>query len=114
MNVEGPCATAIFRVFQEAFTNVFAMPRQQKLLVSLRQDETSIRLVVTDNGVGLEQKQLLKPNALGLIGMRERIRPFGGTVTLLAALETEPQSPTVVPIIAASPSRKKPNSNRRC
>jgi len=104
MNIEGPCATAIFRVFQEAFTNVIRHAQATKIVVSLRQDETSIRLVVTDNGVGLEQKQLLKPNALGLIGMRERIRPFGGTVTLVSRPGDGTTVTTLVPIIAASPS----------
>jgi len=104
MNVEGPCATAIFRVFQEAFTNIIRHAQATKIVVSLRQDETGIRLVVTDNGVGLEQEQLLKPNALGLIGMRERIRPFGGTVTLVSRPGDGTTVTTLVPIIAASPS----------
>jgi len=104
MNVEGPCATAIFRVFQEAFTNIIRHAQATKIVVRLRQDETGIRLVVTDNGVGLEQEQLLKPNALGLIGMRERIRPFGGTVTLVSRPGDGTTVTTLVPIIVASPS----------
>ena len=66
MNVEGPCATAIFRVFQEAFTNIIRHVQATKITVHLKQDQTDITLVVTDNGVGLEQGQILKPDAFGI------------------------------------------------
>lgn len=83
INITIACATAIFRVFQEAFTNVIRHVKATKITVGLKQDETGMTLVVADNGVGIEQGQMMKAEALGLIGMRERMRPFRGTVTVI-------------------------------
>jgi two-component system sensor histidine kinase UhpB len=83
VDVQGACATAMFRVFQEAFTNIIRHAKATKITVYLKQDKTGMTLVVSDNGGGIEQGQMLQPDALGLIGMRERMRPFRGTVTLV-------------------------------
>lgn len=81
MQVESACGIALFRILQEAFTNIVRHAKAKKMIVRLTQDGTDTTLVVCDNGIGIEQGQMLQPSALGLIGMRERIRPFGGTVT---------------------------------
>ena len=103
INLQGACAIAIFRVFQEAFLNVIRHAKATKITVQLKQDKTGIRLSVTDNGVGIERGQTLKPDALGLIGMRERMRPFEGTVTLSGRHGVGTTVTTVVPIRSASP-----------
>jgi signal transduction histidine kinase len=104
MNVETACATAMFRVFQEAFTNVIRHAKATKMTVQLKQDETGIRLVVADNGVGIDRGQVINPDALGLIGMRERMRSFGGTVTLIGRPGEGTTVTTVVPKASATPS----------
>ena len=76
-------ATAIFRVFQEAITNILRHAKASKILVCLKQDGTRITLIVDDNGIGIERGQLLRRDSLGLIGMRERVRPFWGTVSIV-------------------------------
>lgn len=97
MNITIACATAIFRVFQEAFTNVIRHAKGTKITVRLKQDETGITLIVADNGVGIEPGQMSKADALGLIGMRERMRPFRGTVTFIGRLGEGTTVTTVVP-----------------
>src|SRR6476661_672409 len=78
VEIKGDHAVALFRILQEAFTNIIRHAQATKITVHLKQDETAIKLIVTDNGVGLVQQEMLKADALGLIGMRKRIRPFGG------------------------------------
>jgi two-component system sensor histidine kinase UhpB len=81
VQLESACGIALFRIFQAAFTNIIRHAHAKGIMVRLKQDGADTTLVVCDNGIGLEQWQILQPSALGLIGMRERIRPFRGTVT---------------------------------
>jgi signal transduction histidine kinase len=81
VQIESDCGTALFRILQEAFTNIIRHAHAKRIIVRLKQDGSDTTMVVSDNGIGLEQGQILQLSALGLIGMRERIRPFGGTVT---------------------------------
>ena len=81
VQVEPACGIALFRILQEAFTNIIRHAKATRIIVRLKQDGSHTTLAVCDDGIGLEQEQILQPSALGLIGMRERIRPFGGTVT---------------------------------
>jgi signal transduction histidine kinase len=85
VQLESACGTALFRIFQEAFTNIIRHANAKNIIVRLKQDGSHMTLVVSDDGIGIEQGQILKPSALGLMGMRERIRPFGGTVTFAGA-----------------------------
>ena len=50
--------------------------------MTLQNDANSLTLVVQDNGRGITAAQQENPTKLGLLGMRERARQFGGTVTL--------------------------------
>ena len=113
INIKTASAIAIFRVFQEAFTNVIRHAKATKITVGLTQDDTGITLVLSDNGVGLEQDQILKPEALGLIGMRERMRPFGGRVTFIGRPGEGTTVMTVLPKRSAMQSMLKVKSATR-
>jgi len=73
--------TAIFRIIQEALTNVFRHSSATSSWVVLSQEETRVVAMVRDNGKGLaEETAELRPDRIGvgLGGMRERARHFGG------------------------------------
>lgn len=70
-------ATAVFRIFQEAMTNVVRHSSAQHVVVELGLDHGRLRLAVSDDGVGL--RELAPRNgSLGLLGMRERAKRLGG------------------------------------
>jgi PAS domain S-box-containing protein len=76
-------ATALFRILQEALTNVARHSKATRAWVSIEERAGSVRLTVGDNGVGITTKEALHPrNSLGLLGMKERARLFGGNVTI--------------------------------
>jgi two-component system sensor histidine kinase UhpB len=81
VQLESACGTTLFRIFQEAVINIIRHANAKNIIVRLKQDDSDTTLVVYDNGIGFERGEILQPSALGLIGMRERIRPFGGTIT---------------------------------
>jgi signal transduction histidine kinase len=75
-------ATALFRVFQEALTNIARHAHASQVDVDLLQDEEEVVFMVHDNGVGIEENQVKNVKSLGLVGMRERAQAFGGTLEI--------------------------------
>ncbi len=78
--------TALFRIFQEALTNVARHSGADRVEVALAEDDGAVVLTVADNGKGICGgggncgDGVEYPGSLGLIGMRERVRPFGGAI----------------------------------
>ena len=72
-------STALFRVFQELLTNVARHANATRVNVTLT-DTPQIRLVLEDNGRGIREQEHKNKRALGFLGMRERVQPFGGTL----------------------------------
>ncbi len=78
-------STALFRVFQELLTNVTRHAEATRVegRLTREHDETGRSVAVLrvrDNGRGFDP-QSPRPLSLGLIGMRERVQPWGGSVT---------------------------------
>jgi signal transduction histidine kinase len=71
-------STALFRIFQELLTNVARHANATRVKVTLT-DTPDIQLVVEDNGRGIREEEYQHSRALGFIGMRERVQPFGGS-----------------------------------
>jgi signal transduction histidine kinase len=77
-----PDNTALFRIAQEALTNVARHARATKVRIRLRATENAILLEVEDNGVGIKEEEIQSAKSLGILGMRERALSFGGWVTI--------------------------------
>lgn len=75
-------STAIFRIFQEAMTNVARHANASNVKVSLKQAQSHLRLRIKDTGRGIRKSEISNPRSLGLIGIRERVLPWGGTVNI--------------------------------
>ena len=71
--------TALFRVVQEATTNVARHARASSLAVEIRADGGDVHLVVADDGVGFDVDAGRDRLSLGLLGMQERMALVGGT-----------------------------------
>jgi signal transduction histidine kinase len=82
----GAGATAIFRIVQEAVSNVakHSGARQARVRLDFRPSE--VIAVVEDDGTGFDPESLRQPlesgRGLGLLGMRERAELFGGTLRI--------------------------------
>jgi signal transduction histidine kinase len=77
--------TTIFRMVQEALTNVSRYAGASKVEVNLVADEKMIHVSITDNGCGMEAGAESKPTSFGLLGMRERIEALGGEFFITSA-----------------------------
>jgi two-component system, chemotaxis family, CheB/CheR fusion protein len=78
-------AIAIFRVLQEVLTNIARHAQATEVVVRLEEQEGILLLEVHDNGRGITAQEAAGKRSLGQLGMRERVRPFGGTVEVHGA-----------------------------
>jgi len=77
--------TAVFRIVQEALTNVFRHAEAHKVWINLNQRDGRITVSVLDDGKGIEQKVAdLRPDSMGvgIGGMKQRAKEFGGELRM--------------------------------
>ena len=79
-NYSRDVATAVFRIFQEALTNVMRHAGASTVEVTLAERNGRIILIVRDNGRGVTREQMRDSASLGITGMRERAYALGGRV----------------------------------
>ena len=77
--------TALYRVVQEALTNVSRHSRARNVGLKLRREGSEVVCTVRDDGVGFDPRKAQSEGGhtgLGLIGMKERLAAVGGSLTL--------------------------------
>jgi signal transduction histidine kinase len=79
-------STAMYRIFQEALTNVARHARANKVDIRLGKNAGHLILQVKDNGRGIREREIFGIKSLGLLGMRERALMLGGEVHIEGAL----------------------------
>lgn len=84
--------TVLYRVAQEALTNVARHAQADSVSVVATASEQQVQLVVEDDGVGFDEASLAPADQVGLMGMRERMELLGG----LVRIESEPGRGTIV------------------
>jgi two-component system sensor histidine kinase UhpB len=75
-------AVAVFRILQEALTNVARHAVATRAKIRLSSDSTRLRLEIRDNGRGIPADRIESSASLGLVGMRERAHVLGGSVEI--------------------------------
>ena len=108
-----PIAIALYRIVQEALTNIVKYARARKIRVELSVGSDTISLVIDDDGIGIPEHAQANRLSHGIAGMRQRVRalqgefsigrrPEGGTVievNIPVASVTEPRDATGSPRI---------------
>jgi signal transduction histidine kinase len=85
----------LFRIVQEAFTNIAKHAHATRIHISLQRSQRVVVMSILDNGVGLDAAVISAPEfrqGLGVVNMRERAQAFGGEFEL----ETGPAGGTEV------------------
>ncbi|XDD52149.1 GAF domain-containing protein [Leptospira sp. WS92.C1] len=75
-------AVALFRIFQETLTNVARHSKASCVNIFLSEDGSFLTMKISDNGIGILEKELTDSKSLGLIGIRERAIVLGGEATI--------------------------------
>ncbi|MDH5762396.1 MAG: sensor histidine kinase [Nitrospinota bacterium] len=75
-------STSLFRVFQEALTNVARHARATHIDIALKIEPGDLIMTIQDNGIGIDPQKLHNSDSLGLLGIRERINFWHGNLTI--------------------------------
>ncbi|MCH7732852.1 MAG: PAS domain S-box protein [Candidatus Marinimicrobia bacterium] len=78
ISIDQDRSTAIFRILQEALTNILRHAEANEVIVNLEQREKTLLMSVIDDGKGIYKEQITDRNSLGILGMKERLQPWGG------------------------------------
>lgn len=89
----------LFRILQEALTNVSSHSKATRVRVELAQRDDQIRMTIQDNGQGFRPRgrPFLKKRQLGLIAMRDRAELLGGQLQLFSRVGEGVRVVTLIP-----------------
>jgi PAS domain S-box-containing protein len=90
--------TALFRVFQEILNNIIKHAEATSITVILKKEKKHLRLFVSDNGKGIEEDDVKRAGALGVLGMEERVSIIGGTFSITGSKNNGTQVEVLIPI----------------
>lgn len=74
----------LFRIYQEALTNAIRYAKANTIFISLTHKGETLLLEIKDNGIGITDSQINNPKSFGLIGIKERLRPYTGTLDIIS------------------------------
>jgi len=75
--------TAIYRIVQEALTNIGKHAKPKKVFLGIKREKQSVSFTIKDDGIGFERhKVVTEKKTLGLLAMEERVKILGGAFEL--------------------------------
>ncbi|MEN8264034.1 MAG: histidine kinase [Nitrospirota bacterium] len=100
----------IFRIFQEALTNVFRHAKAKEVKVNFKINAGKLLMEIRDNGRGITEEQISDPESLGLIGIQERVNLLRGKVEIIGIKNKGTTVTTEIPLVR---SRRKKQTKRK-
>ena len=98
MEFKEPLATAVYRMVQEALTNVARHAQASEVEAVIRLDGDRLVVRVCDNGRGIDAALPRKAKSYGLLGIRERAQTLGGTASIFSPAEGGTVVEIVIPV----------------
>ena len=82
-NLSSEYATAIFRITQEALTNIIRHSEAENVNIKIKNNDSNIMVEVTDDGKGISKQNIIeKGKTFGVFGMQERASSLGGMLKI--------------------------------
>jgi PAS domain S-box-containing protein len=82
LRLDDTASTAIFRIVQEALTNIARHANASHVTMNLYRLNGELLIQIRDDGRGIKAEDMEKAESLGLIGMRERVWALNGEITI--------------------------------
>jgi signal transduction histidine kinase len=99
MELDQDSSTAVFRIFQEALTNVARHADATKVKVGLREKAGRLELKVRDNGKGISEGKISDPKSFGIVGMKERVYFLGGKIEIKGVQDKGTIIKMIIPLL---------------
>ena len=96
-NLPQPVATIIYRIIQEALTNISKHTQASKVEINIHTLTTAIELRLVDDGLGFIPTN--NTTGFGLQGMRERVLSLQGKFEIISALDEGCQIVVIIPLV---------------
>lgn len=104
--VDALVSTTVFRIVQEALTNVVRHAEASEVTVDLLAAGTTLTLTIHDNGKGIDPVAAEGPRALGILGMRQRAHLLGGSLRV----QGEPNRGTTITLVVRTQPQALPDT----
>ncbi len=95
--------TTVFRIVQEAFTNVARHAGATIVHLEFRVETDTVQVSIRDDGRGITTEELADQNSLGLLGLRERAMAAGGTLIIRGRARRGTELALTLPLARRSP-----------
>lgn len=82
LRLDDAASTAVFRIVQEALTNIARHAGASNVLLNLSRTDGELLVTIQDDGRGIRAEDMDKAESLGLVGMRERVWAMHGDITI--------------------------------
>jgi PAS domain S-box-containing protein len=84
LRLDDQASTAIFRIIQEALTNIARHAHAGLVTMNLYRIDSELLITIRDDGRGITEEDMEKAESLGLVGMRERVWGLRGEISISA------------------------------
>ncbi|MFC5480724.1 PAS domain-containing sensor histidine kinase [Massilia suwonensis] len=98
LRLDDQASTAIFRIVQEALTNIARHAQASLVTLTLYRVNGELLVTIRDDGRGIREEDMEKAESLGLVGMRERVWALQGEITISADEPPGTRIDIVVPL----------------
>jgi len=99
LRLDDAASTAIFRIVQEALTNIARHAEAGSVTMNLFRLNGDLLVTIRDDGVGIRPEDMEKAESLGLIGMRERVWGMRGEISISAEVPSGTRIDIVMPVV---------------
>lgn len=98
LRLDDSASTAIFRIVQEALTNIARHADATSVTMNLFRSNSELLITIRDDGRGIRPEDMEKAESLGLIGMRERVWAMNGEISITADEAPGTRIDIVIPV----------------
>ncbi|CAH0287139.1 Signal transduction histidine-protein kinase/phosphatase DegS [Massilia sp. Bi118] len=98
LRLDDSASTAIFRMVQEALTNIARHAEASAVTMNLFRSNSELLITIRDDGRGIRPEDMEKAESLGLIGMRERVWAMNGEISITSDEPPGTRIDIVVPV----------------
>ena len=109
LRLDDAASTAIFRIVQEALTNIARHADATRVTMNLYRIDHQLLLTIRDDGRGIQAEDMEKAESLGLVGMRERVWAMNGEISISSDEPPGTRIDIVLPVPGQAPETAPPS-----